>query len=105
LTDRGQRRVRHVFSLFGGQRYEGVRLIWLAIRREANLPPTLRLHHLRHSFASHAAMSGETLFATARLLGHSRIQMTARYAHLADAALLSASEKIGALVACQAAMR
>jgi integrase len=98
LARRGLGRLRPVFPMFGGQRYEGVRSVWFAIRREADLPPVLRIHDLRHSFASHSVMSGETLFATSRLLGHSRIQMTARYAHLADDALLTAAEKVGALL-------
>lgn len=99
LTRRGLGRLRHVFPMFGGQRYEGVRSVWHVVRRQATLPPALRIHDLRHSFASHAVMSGETLFATSRLLGHSRIQMTARYAHLADGAMLLAAEKVGAIVA------
>lgn len=107
-ADLGKRdlgRLRHVFPLFGGQRYESVRSAWLAIRREAELPSILRIHDLRHSFASHAVMSGETLFSTSKLLGHSRIQMTARYAHLADAALLSNAEKIGSLLLRQVGAR
>lgn len=87
-----------VFPLPGGQRYEAVRSVWLAVRQEAELPGKLRIHDLRHSFASHAIMSGETLFCTSRLLGHSRIQMTARYAHLADTALLAAAERIGTIL-------
>jgi integrase len=87
-----------VFPLVGGQDYEAVRTVWGIVRKAASLPPTLRIHDLRHSFASHAIMSGETLFSTSKLLGHSRVQMTARYAHLADTALLAAAEKIGKLV-------
>lgn len=87
-----------VFPLVGGQHYESVRGVWLGVRRDAGLPSTLRIHDLRHSFASHAVMSGETLFCTSRLLGHSRVQMTARYAHLADTALLAAVERIGDLL-------
>ncbi|MDR2857179.1 MAG: tyrosine-type recombinase/integrase [Novosphingobium sp.] len=60
------------------------------------------LHDLPHSFASHAVMTGETLLTTSRLLGHSRVQMTARYAHLADTALLATAEKIGAMLMTQA---
>jgi integrase len=101
LVKRGLSRARPVFPMFGGQRYEGGRSVWFAIRREAHLPPSLRIHDLRHSFASHAVMSGETLFATSRLLGHSRIQMTARYAHLADEALSVAVDKIGTLLLAQ----
>jgi integrase len=105
LGQRGLGRLRHVFPMFGGQRYELVRSAWLTIRREADLPANLRIHDLRHSFASHAVMSGETLFSTSKLLGHSRIQMTARYAHLADAALLSNVEKIGSLLLRQVGAR
>lgn len=90
-----------VFPLVGGQNYEAVRSAWLAIRHEAELPPTLRIHDLRHSFASHAVMSGETLYSTSKLLGHSRVHMTARYAHLADGTLLAAAEKIGAALLLQ----
>lgn len=91
----------HVFPLAGRQHYEGVRSIWFMVRREACLPPKLRIHDLRHSFASHAVMSGETLFTTSRLLGHSRVQMTARYAHLADDVIAATCEKLGSLLIAQ----
>jgi len=93
-----QRGFHYVFPLAGRQHYEGVRSIWVSVRREADLSPKLRIHDLRHSFASHAVMSGETLFTTSRLLGHSRVQMTARYAHLADDVLAATCEKLGALL-------
>jgi len=41
----------------------------------------VRLHDLRHSFASHAAARSETLPMIGKLLGHSRLQTTSRYAH------------------------
>lgn len=91
-----------VFPLPDGAKYETVRTVWLAVRRAAALPSTLRIHDLRHSFASHAIMSGETLLTTSRLLGHRRLQTTARYAHLADETLLAMSEKIGILIMQQA---
>lgn len=87
-----------VFPLPGGQCYEAVRVVWAQVRKAADLPASLRIHDLRHSFASHAVMSGETLFCTSRLLGHSKVQMTARYAHLANAALVDAIEHLGALL-------
>ena len=43
----------------------------------------VRLHDLRHSFASRALALGETLPMIGRMLGHTKIQTTARYAHLA----------------------
>lgn len=91
-----------VFPLPANKEYESVRSVWINVRKAAGLPDRLRIHDLRHSFASHAVMSGETLLTTSRLLGHSRPQMTARYAHLADDALLAAAERIGALIMKQA---
>lgn len=87
-----------VFPLPMGSEYSRVQSEWYAIREDAGLPAKFRIHDLRHSFASYAVMSGETLLTTSRLLGHSRPQMTARYAHLGDSTLLEAAEKIGALV-------
>ena len=101
LQRKGIGAFQHVFPLAGRQHYEGVRSIWVSVRREADLPPKLRIHDLRHSFASHAVMSGETLFTTSRLLGHSRVQMTARYAHLADDFLAATCEKLGGLLIAQ----
>lgn len=58
----------------------------------------VRLHDLRHTFASHAAMSKETLPMIGRLLGHRNPQSTSRYAHLDDEHLLDAAEQIGAAI-------
>ncbi|WP_052505803.1 site-specific integrase [Novosphingobium sp. P6W] len=59
----------------------------------------VRMHDLRHSFASHAAVMSETLPMIGKLLGHSTLQMTARYAHLDDDAVVAANEGIGAILA------
>jgi integrase len=53
--------------------------MWYDIRATASLPG-VRLHDLRHTFASHAAMRAETLPMIGRLLGHASIKSTARYA-------------------------
>lgn len=96
---RSAARGRHkVFQFGGAVPYERVRTVWLSVRKEAQLPATLRIHDLRHSFASHAIMAGESLFTVSRLLGHKRIQTTARYAHLADDTLRASAERIGALI-------
>lgn len=58
----------------------------------------LRIHDLRHTFASHAAMSKETLPMIGRLLGHANHQSTARYAHLDDEHLLDAVQQVGDVV-------
>lgn len=72
---------------------------WRAIRTSAGLDD-VRLHDLRHSFASVAASSGLGLPIIGRMLGHSQPQTTARYAHLAadpvKAAAASVAESIAA---------
>lgn len=53
--------------------------------------PTLRIHDLRHNFASHLASKGVSLQIVGKLLGHSQIATTMRYSHLQDAALRDAT--------------
>ena len=71
---------------------------WRAVGANAKLS-SLRLHDLRHTAASQAVMSGEGLPLVGRLLGHSRHRTTAGYAHLADAHLVEAAEKVGSIIA------
>jgi hypothetical protein len=71
---------------------------WQEVKTEANLPG-VRLHDLRHSFASHAAARSETLPMIGKLLGHAKLQTTSRYAHLDDGHVLDAAERIGCLLA------
>jgi integrase len=75
---------------------------WRRLRRAAGLE-TLRLHDLRHSFASVAAGAGFSLPVIGKLLGHTEAATTQRYAHLADDPLRRAAERIGSEIA--AAMR
>ena len=55
---------------------------WNVIRRRAGLGD-VRIHDLRHSFASRALALGESLPMIGKLLGHNQVETTARYAHLA----------------------
>jgi integrase len=59
----------------------------------------IRLHDLRHSFASAAVASGLTLPVIGKLLGHKRTETTARYSHLADDPLRAASDHVGRSIA------
>ena len=70
---------------------------WRRIREKAGLDD-LRIHDLRHTFASQAVMNGTPLALVSKLLGHKKITTTMRYAHLADSELLEASEGIGDLL-------
>lgn len=60
--------------------------------------PTVRIHDLRHTYASHLVSTGTSLHIVGRLLGHTQPQTTARYAHVADEALRSATERFASLV-------
>ena len=66
---------------------------WRRVRKAAGLDD-VRIHDLRHTFASEAVMGGESLPMVGRILGHTQAQTTARYAHLADDPLQRASERI-----------
>jgi integrase len=57
--------------------------------------PTVRIHDLRHTFASHLVSKGESLHIVGKLLGHTQPQTTARYAHLSDGALRDATNRFG----------
>lgn len=67
---------------------------WRRIRQKAGLEH-VRLHDLRHTFASIAASDGLSLPIIGALLGHKQTQTTARYAHLIGQPLIEATEKIG----------
>ena len=70
---------------------------WRRIRSKAGLDG-VRLHDLRHSFASAAVRLGEGLPMIGKLLGHSQVQTTARYAHLAADPVKAATERVGAAI-------
>ena len=72
--------------------------LWYRVRREAGIED-VRLHDLRHSHASHAVMNGVPVPVVARLLGHSNVRMTMRYAHLADRDIEAAAERVGQVIA------
>lgn len=64
------------------------------LRKHAQLPG-VRIHDLRHTFASRAAMNKETLPMIGRLFGHVNPLSTARYAHLDDEHVLDAAQQLG----------
>ena len=77
-----------------------------AKKRKFTIPKGImdvRIHDLRHSYASIGVSGGLSLPMIGKLLGHTQVQTTARYAHLADDPLKTANEAIGERIA--AAMR
>lgn len=63
----------------------------------------MRIHDLRHSFASLAVNSGESLFVVQKLLGHASPQTTQRYAHLQSSTLHQASTNVANMIRQQSA--
>jgi integrase len=82
--------------------YEGTPKVWTRIRAIAGLDD-VRLHDLRHSFASVAVSGGASLPIIGALLGHTNSATTQRYAHLHDDPLRAASEAIGGKIAASLA--
>jgi integrase len=118
----------YVFPGAGGDPLTDVKRTWLALCRNAGLAEqepkrarngkvlvgkdgkpllawraTVRLHDLRHTYASILASEGLSLAIIGALLGHTQPQTTARYAHLLDDPLRAATERASAVMTTQTA--
>ena len=74
-----------------------LRKAWIAALREANVKD-FRFHDLRHSAASYLAMSGSSLAEIGIVLGHKRLEVTKRYAHLSQKHISEAVEKMNEVI-------
>ena len=74
--------------------------LWYRVRKEAGIED-VRLHDLRHTHASQAVMNGVPVPVVSRLLGHSNVKMTLRYAHLGDRDIEAAAERVGQEIAAK----
>lgn len=81
-----------------GKPFVGLPHVWHRLREKAGLDG-VRIHDLRHAFASAGASSGEALTLIGALLGHTTPTMTARYAHLSDNPVRAAGDRIAAIMA------
>ena len=81
-----------------GKPYVSIYNSWNSARTKAGLKD-VRIHDLRHSFASFLVNSGRSLYEVQTLLGHSTSTMTQRYAHLSNESLMSAASCAGDLMA------
>ncbi|WP_297325972.1 site-specific integrase, partial [Nitrosomonas sp.] len=73
-----------------GNPYTTITKVWQRLRAKAGLKH-LRLHDLRHLYASFLVNSGRTLYEVQQILGHSDPKVTMRYAHLSTRALQDAA--------------
>ncbi len=81
-----------------GKRLSGLNSRWLVVRARAGLED-VRIHDLRHSFASRALALGESLTMIGKLLGHRKVQTTARYAHLARESVKMSATRVAESIA------
>ena len=101
VLDRLSRTDRWAFPAskgIGPMRTETLYGCWRTVRAAASLPD-VRLHDLRHSYASFALQRGESVPTIGRLLGHRDPTTTLRYTHFADALAREAVETVGAALA------
>ena len=73
-------------------------LLWNRLRRELGLAD-VRIHDLRHTFASFLVNAGHSLYEVQKLLGHGDPRTTMRYAHLGQASLVAAAQTVSACLA------
>jgi integrase len=102
-------------KLTGGEKRVSLKRPWLQACRAAGLAeayiiqgkrkkmltryrPTVRLHDLRHSYASHLVSNGVGLQIVGKLLGHVQVSTTMRYAHLQDEALRAATNQLAKII-------
>jgi len=71
--------------------YVSVYYAWDTARKAAGMPE-LRMHDLRHSFASFLVNAGRSLYEVQKILGHTQMRTTQRYAHLSQETLLDAAD-------------
>lgn len=90
-----QAEFEYVFvNLSSGKPYACVKKAWTRLRVAAGLPK-LRLHDLRHQYASMLVNAGRSLYEVQQILGHSDPKVTTRYAHLAPSTLQAAAMAAG----------
>lgn len=93
LADRSE----YVFASKFGKPMTDVKKAWVSLCKSAGLE-NIRLHDLRHTFASLLVSQGQSLPVIGAMLGHTQTQTTARYAHLFDDSLVSAAELVSSAI-------
>jgi integrase len=86
-----------VFPAGDGSHRKNIQYAWITICKAANIVG-VRIHDLRHTYASLLVNAGHGLPVIGALLGHSVPTTTARYAHLFDDPLRAATEQVGKII-------
>jgi integrase len=97
-TERSYFNPHVIVGTLPGKPLSDLQPFWQRVRARAGLKD-VRIHDLRHTFASVAVASGQGLPMIGKLLGHSQVQTTARYAHLAADPLQAAADDVSKALA------
>lgn len=87
-----------IYGIKPGGRLTDLQPFWQRLRARAGLKDA-RIHDLRHTFASAAVAAGQGLPMIGKLLGHTQVETTARYAHLAADPVKAAADHVSAAIA------
>lgn len=94
LKEKSDPAIEHIFANpRTGLPFVSIFYSWDTARKETGLPE-MRIHDLRHSFASFLVNAGRSLYEVQELLGHADIRTTSRYAHLSRERLREAVEVV-----------
>ncbi len=88
----------YVFPGNAGGHFVGLQRIWNQIRRRAGISD-VRLHDLRHSYASVGVAGGDSLYLVGKILGHRQASTSQRYAHLSDDPLRAVADRTARQIA------
>jgi len=88
---------KFIFESSTGRPLVDIKKTWFSVTKVAQIYD-VRIHDLRHTFASIAVSSGQSLPIIGAMLGHTQPQTTARYAHLFDTPLLKAAEAVSSSI-------
>jgi integrase len=80
-----------------GKPYTNIHKAWNKLRVQAGLSH-LRIHDMRHQYASFLVNSGRTLYEVQQILGHSTSKVTERYSHLSSATLQAAANSASVMI-------
>lgn len=81
-----------------GKPFTGISRTWYKLRRNAGLPANIRIHDLRHTFASRLVNAGESIYVVKEMLGHADIRTSERYAHLSMEVQRRAADKVAVMM-------
>ncbi len=84
----------YVFSSSSGSYFKGLQKSWEKIRVNLEMQD-VRIHDLRHSYATILASNGASLLLIGKMLGHADPKTTQIYAHLVDKEVIKASDYVG----------